>query len=234
MKNIVSFCPVYRCFVLSICLLLLSSLLRASDARGDIGLKFKQISTFNGLPTDEVQKIYQDKEGFIWFATRYGLCKYDGYQATVYKSNLYVPGMLTNNNIYCLADDYDDNLWIGTQGGLNVPNKRTGEIRQYRTPSIPDNLVSCLLVTKDNTVWVGTDGGLCRYMADKDSLLVYDDRISEGVFKKTVAKSLFEDSDGDVWIGTWSDGLYRYSPKPGKFFEYPPPINERNSAHVIY
>ena len=45
-------------------------------ADGDVisRLKFKQISTLDGLPTDEVQKIYQDKEGFLWFATRYGFC----------------------------------------------------------------------------------------------------------------------------------------------------------------
>ena len=89
---------------------------------------FKQLSIFNSLLTDEVQKVYQDKDGFMWFATRYGFFKYDGYKATLYKSNLYSPGLLTNNNIYCLGDDNEFNLWIGTQEGLNVLNKKTGDL----------------------------------------------------------------------------------------------------------
>lgn len=61
-------------------------------------LKFRQLSAPHSLPTNEVQKVYQDKDGFIWFATRNGLCKYNGYETTLYKSNLYSPGLLTNNS----------------------------------------------------------------------------------------------------------------------------------------
>ena len=46
-------------------------------ADGDVisRLKFKQISTLDGLPTDEVQKIYQDKEGFLWFEIGRASCR---------------------------------------------------------------------------------------------------------------------------------------------------------------
>lgn len=212
---------------------LLPCALPAAGMEAILDLKFKQVTTLDGLPTDEVQKIYQDREGFIWLATRYGLCKYDGYQVTVYKSNLYAPGLLTNNNIYCLADDYDGNLWAGTPEGLNKLNKKTGEIRQYVASSIPNNLVSCLLVTKQNEVWVGTDSGLCLYDSDKDSLILYDERLTGGVLKRMSVKSLMEDVDGDLWIGTWSNGLFRYSTEENRFYAYPA-LNERNSAHVIY
>lgn len=194
---------------------------------------FKQLTIFNSLLTDEVQKVYQDKDGFMWFATRYGFFKYDGYRTTLYKSNLYSPGLLTNNNIYCLGDDNDFNLWIGTQEGLNVLNKKTGEIRKFLSPVIPNNIVSCLLVTRDNSVWIGTDSGLCRYIAERDSFAVYGAEASGGVLNYTAIKSLYEDSEGDLWIGTWEAGLYRYSPGEEKFYAYPA-INDRNSAHVIY
>ena len=194
---------------------------------------FKQLSIFNSLLTDEVQKVYQDKDGFMWFATRYGFFKYDGYKATLYKSNLYSPGLLTNNNIYCLGDDNEFNLWIGTQEGLNVLNKKTGEIRKYLAPAIPNNAVSCLLVTRDNHLWVGTDSGLCQYVTERDSFMIYGPEASDGVLNYTAIKSLYEDSEGDLWIGTWDSGLYRYSPTKRKFYAYPP-INDRNSAHVIY
>jgi len=196
-------------------------------------LDFRQLTTKEGLPTDEVQKVFQDKDGWMWFATRYGFCKYNGYEMTLYKSNLYSPNMLTNNNIFCLADDYNHNLWVGTQEGLNVLDKKTGNIRKYLSPALPNNIVSCLLVTRKNEIYVGTDYGLCRYVANKDSFAIYDKQQTGGVLGRATIKSLFEDSDGDIWIGTWASGLYRYSPVSGRFYAYPK-INEQNSAHVIY
>lgn len=233
MKNRVSFFCLHTCLLLFSFWTMYPALGHAADGDVISRLKFKQISTLDGLPTDEVQKIYQDKEGFLWFATRYGFCKYDGYQITVYKSSLNTPGLLTSNNIYCFADDNDGFLWIGTQGGLNTLNKKTGEIRQYTAPAIPNNAVSCLLVTRENKVWIGTDSGLCRYVAEKDSFVMYDGKSTDGIFPAASIKSLFEDSDGDLWVGTWSSGLFRYSRKEDKFYAYPK-INERNSAHVIY
>lgn len=196
-------------------------------------LKFKQISTLNGLPTDEVQKVYQDKDGLIWFATRYGLCQFDGYEVKLYKSNLYTPGLITSNNVYCLADDGEHNLWIGTQEGVNVLNKKTGKIRSYLSPAIPCNSVSCILVTRDYTVWLGTDAGLCQYNPQNDTFVIYDERITGGLLSRTPIKALYEDRDGDIWIGTWQKGLYRYNTKTKKIYSYPK-FNSRNSAHVIF
>ena len=196
-------------------------------------LKFKQLSAPHSLPTNEVQKVYQDRDGFIWFATRNGLCQYNGYETTLYKSNLYSPDLLTTNSITCLVDDNNNNLWIGTSEGLNVMDKRTGEIKKYKAPSISNNVVSALCVTRDNTLWVGTDNGLCRYVPEKDTFVVCGDEFGDGRLRYVTIKSLLEDSDGDLWIGTWEQGLFRYSPSTDKVVVYPK-INEQYSSHVIY
>lgn len=196
-------------------------------------LKIKQLSAPHSLPTNEVQKVYQDRDGFIWFATRNGLCQYNGYETTLYKSNLYSPDLLTTNSITCLVDDNNNNLWIGTSEGLNVMDKRTGEIKKYKAPSISNNVVSALCVTRDNTLWVGTDNGLCRYVPEKDTFVVCGDEFGDGRLRYVTIKSLLEDSDGDLWIGTWAQGLFRYSPSTDKVVVYPK-INEQYSSHVIY
>ncbi len=220
--------------ILLVWLLLLIAPVQAADDNSIIShLKFNQLSTLNGLPTNEVQKVYQDKDGFMWFATRYGLCQYDGYKVSVYKSNLYTPFLLINNDILCVADDYNHRLWFGTQEGVSVLDKETGEIRKCTLPGAASNVVSCLLVTKENAVWVGTEVGVYRYDAVRDTFQLYNRQNTDGVMPNCTTKSLMEDSDGDIWIGSWSDGLYRYSPREDKFYAYPD-INDRRSAHVIY
>ena len=91
MKNARIVILYYKLSFLILFLLLKSALLLATE---DViyNLKFKQLSAPYSLPTNEVQKVYQDKDGFIWFATRNGLCQYNGYETTLYKSNLYFSG----------------------------------------------------------------------------------------------------------------------------------------------
>ncbi len=198
-----------------------------------VSLTFRLLSTSDGLPTNEVQKVYQDKDGFIWFATRYGLCKYDGYGISVYTRQLNNPNSLSNNNILCLAEDHDHRLWIGTQDGLNVLNKKTGDIKKITIPGIPNPVVSCILVTSKNEIWLGLEEGLFFYSPKTNEFLYLNRNNSNGVLSDSPVKSLLEDSFGDIWIGTWNKGLFRYDSKKQVFVAYPQ-MNERNSAHVIY
>lgn len=213
--------------------LLLLFVLFTAQAKLIHPIQYKQISTFNNLPTDEVQQVFQDRDGMMWFATRSGLCQYDGYKVTTYKSNLYTPFLLSNNNIYCIEDDGNHKIWMGTPDGINVLDKEKSTIQQYRVPAIPSNVVSAILRTRDNTLWIGTDWGLCLYNPDTDSFTVYEEELTGNIMGRPAVKALYEDKDGDIWIGTWSHGLYRYSPTINQFFAYPK-FNLSNSAHVVF
>mgnify|MGYP002224230259 FL=1 len=94
---------------------------------------FKSSSILNSLPSKDVQSVYQDRDGYIWISTRNGLFQYDGYSLTTYKSNLFRTDLLTNNNVFCVAEDAKHRLWIGTYSGLNVLDKKTGAIRKIRS-----------------------------------------------------------------------------------------------------
>ncbi|GGG44735.1 two-component regulator propeller domain-containing protein [Christiangramia forsetii] len=48
-------------------------------------ISFERISTNDGLSQSDINAIYQDKTGFIWFGTHDGLNKFNGYNFTVYK-----------------------------------------------------------------------------------------------------------------------------------------------------
>ena len=118
---------------------------QAMVAPGPNSLVFKSSSVLNSLPSKDVQSVYQDRDGYIWISTRNGLFQYDGYSITTYKSNLYCPDLLTNNNIYCVAEDAQHRLWIGTYSGLNVLDKRTGQIRKIDDPETHGKSKSILL-----------------------------------------------------------------------------------------
>ena len=196
-------------------------------------LAFKSSSILNSLPSKGVQSVYQDRDGYIWISTRNGLFQYDGYSITTYKSNLYRPDLLTNNNIYCVAEDAQHRLWIGTYSGLNVLDKQTGQIWKIDDPEINGIGISQILVTSDNRILFATEGGLLEYLEDGNRFSVFNQDNTGGVFPKTTVKSLFEDDRGDIWIGTWSQGLFRYEKRTGEYWKYPQ-MNSGNSAHVVF
>ena len=80
-------------------------------------LKFTHLTTNDGLSQSYVTAILQDRRGFMWFATRDGLNRYDGNAFVVYKHNPNDPGSLSANFIQDLIEDDDGNLWIATNTG---------------------------------------------------------------------------------------------------------------------
>lgn len=229
-RNIFKIC--YKYLVLIFILFTVSGVSHATTSHLMPLLNYKHLSTDDGLPCNEVQDIFQDKEGFIWIATRYGLCRYDGYQFKTFRAALNTPGLLTNNNVFTLADDHNGTLWIGTQEGLNAFDKRTGRIRQFTYPSLPHNVISCLLVDKEHNVWIGTDTGLAQYIPERDTIVIHRGQ-EAGNLPNCAIKSLIQDADGDLWIGTWSNGLYRKPIERKTFISYPP-LNDRNSANTVF
>src|ERR1700694_439722 len=80
-------------------------------------VKFRHMGTADGLSQSDVTCILQDSRGFMWFGTRDGLNKYDGYQFTVYKNNSGDEHTLANNFIMDMIEDAKGYIWIGTWGG---------------------------------------------------------------------------------------------------------------------
>ncbi|MDR2085945.1 MAG: response regulator [Dysgonamonadaceae bacterium] len=195
--------------------------------------KFRQLTTLNGLPSNDIQKVYQDKSGYIWLASKNGLYQYDGYAFKVFKSNLHHPELLSNNNIFCLEEDYKHRLWIGTSNGLNVMDKRTGKVTQINRKEFVNNPVSTLLAAKNGRLLIGADQGLYEYQYETDSCILYGRHNTGDVFPETAVKFLMEDSYGHIWIGTWNSGLFRYDPEKNRYYSYPK-MNPGNSAHYLF
>ncbi|MBS1538389.1 MAG: hypothetical protein JST20_11655 [Bacteroidetes bacterium] len=80
----------------------------------------------NGLSQGLVMCVMQDKEGFLWFSTKDGLNKYDGYRVTVYRNNPKDPYSLPDNFVTQLLEDSSGNFWVGTDTkGLFLFDKKS-------------------------------------------------------------------------------------------------------------
>ena len=82
-----------------------------------VELQFENILVEGGMPVN-VQSIFQDRTGFLWFATWSGLYKYDGYNFTCYKHNIEDSTSILDNTLSVVYEDKEGLLWIGSRLGL--------------------------------------------------------------------------------------------------------------------
>ncbi|MFC1225085.1 two-component regulator propeller domain-containing protein [Pedobacter sp. BG31] len=84
--------------------------------------RFRTLGIENGLSNNSVRTIIKDSKGLMWFGTRDGLNRYDGYEFKVYRNNLLDSFSLPHNFIYALEEDGKHNIWVGTGQGIGVFN----------------------------------------------------------------------------------------------------------------
>lgn len=158
-----------NCLSLTIFFVLIITLASAQE-QSDFNLnRLVHIGMEQGLSSDKVNCIFQDKKGFIWIGTDYGLNQYDGYYFKVFTKINDDSSSLTDNDIKCLTQDAAGNIWIGTTHGLNVMNYETGKIARFVSKNKSDTIWKhdisiTALASDDSSVWIGTESnGLIEY-----------------------------------------------------------------------
>jgi signal transduction histidine kinase/ligand-binding sensor domain-containing protein/CheY-like chemotaxis protein len=189
-------------------------------------LSFEHLGTAQGLSHSNVICTLQDSRGFMWFGTREGLNKYDGYLFTVYRNKIGDDRSLTNNLVNAIVEDDKGYLWIGTWGGgLDRYDRRTDQFVHFRhNPADPNslssNLVLSLLRDSRGYIWIGTeDGGLNRMDSTGRCVHYIHDPKDEHSLAGNYVKALCEDADHQIWAGTAS-GLCRLDRKTGAFYRW--------------
>src|SRR5690242_18554339 len=132
-------------------------------------LKFTHLTTNDGLSQGYVTAVLQDRRGFMWFATRDGLNRYDGNAFVVYKNNPNDNGSLGSNFIQDLLEDNRGYLWIATNIGVNRFDPTTERFTRYlHDPNNPNSIGGAYItsIARDSRgyLWFGTqDAGLDRF-----------------------------------------------------------------------
>jgi len=217
----------YWISVLSFCIL--TALFPAAKSFSQASAVYaRQFTTEDGLSQNFVYCALQDSRGLMWFGTRDGLNKFDGYTFTHYKFEPFSKNSLTGNVIKALCEDtLNKILWVGTHdGGLSRLDLRTGLITSYQhksndPTSLSSNDITSLLLDHTNTLWVGTfGGGLNRFDPLKRSFTRYSYSNNPYGLPSDAIISLFEDNNGIMWVGT-STGIARVDLKNNKGMRAP-------------
>ena len=101
-----------RRIFLSLFLFVLS--LAATHAQGASSVITRHYTTSEGLPSNNVMCAIKDKDGFLWFGTWYGLCRFDGEKFVTYNKSIKSSTVVPPRKVESLAEDACGRLWLKT------------------------------------------------------------------------------------------------------------------------
>ncbi|WP_202552444.1 sensor histidine kinase [Ginsengibacter hankyongi] len=190
--------------------------------------------------------IIVDHLGVIWIGGSDGLCQFDPKtgKAIYYSHSDKDSTTLSNGPVRVLYEDKEGTIWAGNgfpfvpdkDGGLNKFNRTTGKFVRYtHDPNNPKTLINdkvrAILEDSHGTFWVGTQGDGLHIMDRKTGTferLTYDPKHPEKLSRPPVKKGdssdhitfIKEDISGNIWIGTYDEGIERYDPLTKKITHF--------------
>ena len=180
----------------------------------DAHLSFRHILPDDVSGLGYINDLAQDRHGFMWFAGANGLARYDGYQLAIYRQDSDNPDSLVHNYVNRIAVADSGYLWLATTEGLSRldPISESFTRFQYSENNPLDtgiNDVRDLWLETEEVLWLGTRAGLYRLHWPSGEYRY----IPLGSENNKVSISAFAvDAAGDLWIGTRTQGVYRYQP----------------------
>ena len=181
---------------------------------------FRHLTTANGLVSNSIKAILQDKQGYVWIGTQTGLQRYDGKRFKTYLAEIRNPDALQSDWISALFEDSKKRLWIGTSvNGAAIFNRNTGKFYNFNLHLQPGNKkingIWQFLEDKQGGIWVAAYNGYYKYNEATHQLESVDSVLQMG---KTYPSSIAMDATGDLWFST-TGGIKKLEIKTGKLFD---------------
>lgn len=172
-------------------------------------ISFSKLSVENGLSNNQVNTIFRDSYGFMWFGTIEGLDRYDGVELRPFSQKF--PEAI--ENVYTISEDTEKQIWVGTSTGLffrNLKNDKFDRVQIDKNSIV----VKALAFMSDSCLCVGTANGLFLINPKtkrSEHILLNEDSSS----KENYVTGIFIDNHNSCWLATHY-GLVRYSPDSKK------------------
>ncbi len=178
----------------------------------------------NSISDNWVLSINEDKEGIIWIGTHSGgINKYDKKSGKFFNYKIEENSIsnLKNNRVWTIFVDNDGSLYYGSSGGFNVYDKRADKFINYNNSaadslSLSNDAVNKIYKDSKNNIWVCTFGGGLNKLIRTENSFKFENYTKFTNLKfvsSSRIKTIAEDKNGILWLGTFSDGLIRFDYK---------------------
>ncbi len=170
----------------------------------------------NGLPSSQVNNIYQDSRGFIWISTENGLARFDGMEMHCLQSDRDSGGSLASNLVLTTLEDRSGVFWTGTSKGLQTYDYESwgftsvdlGDSAVPLSNQHVSSIVEISTAEEGFELWVGTsqhgiyilDGKTHKPDAERQSIV-------NSLLPSLFISRIFPDSAGRIWIASETGGL---------------------------
>ena len=164
----------------------------------------KKTEKFKTFGDDNSWDLFEDKDGFIWFSTwGRGLGKFDkkteNFEYLSHDPDN--PESISDNLLIPLFTASDDSIWIGTENGLNLLDKKRKTFKSFRRDNgYPFDAVHSIGEDKNKNLWLGTNAGLVQFKPStfKTRVFTKKDGVESVMF---YANNGITSKSGEMWFG---------------------------------
>jgi len=195
---------------------------------GQQSITFLHSADPKSIGSNEINKLYIDREHKLWVLTEFGFDEYDD-KTGVFTHHFHHSSLGSFFNEDVFRDILEVNpgeYYLSTDAGLKIYNSHTNTFTHYYNRkndphSLSNNHLYSVVKDADNKIWIGTEGGgLNRFNPVTRSFERYiaNDGKAGSVTNNNI-HGIFVDRDKNVWVCT-QDGLNKYVRKTNSFISY--------------
>jgi signal transduction histidine kinase/ligand-binding sensor domain-containing protein/CheY-like chemotaxis protein len=168
---------------------------------------FRNYTVSDGLCANTIWDIEQDEQGFMWFGTKYGLNRFDGYEFKSFQFNKNVEGTIGNNFIRKIFKYDKSTFWIGTDEGIYIFDLKTEKFKLFKP--LDKIFINDIFKSKTGKIWIATkENGVYSFhpITKKLDHLSFNANNKSDISSNEISK-IIEDKRGNIWIGTYGKGI---------------------------
>lgn len=186
---------------------------------------FRNYAVLDGLISNTVWCIDQDETGYMWFGTKNGISRFDGYQFKSFQFNKNNPNSLGNNFINAITKFDNKTYWLSTQGGVYILDIEKETFKSLE--GLQHITVYDVLKDSKGDMWIATrNNGLFQYQRKTATLKNFRHMKGKASISSNHIRKLAVDKSGRIWLGNFGEGIDVLDPLKGTFKNY----NSRNSG----
>ena len=183
------------------------------------GVKFRIYSNTKdstSIPNSRIEKIFSDSQGNLWVGTANGLCRYnwrqDNFSRFPLVSGLVKAGDPAPDKITAITEDAKGTIWVGSskEGLLSFDQEKQSFVPFFsdsKSYALSSMFVTEVCVGKNDDLWIGLNNGLNKLNTKTAKVTHFQNENGEGLEGKQI-RGLAIEANGDVWAGTWENGLF--------------------------